>query len=439
MEDRDGAPDLVWLPPVIPANVRLIVSALPGRSLQDLAKREWPTLHVAPLNPGERARLIKEYLAQYTKTLSPDRAERIGNAPQCTNPLYLRALLDELRVYGDHLTLGQRIDDYLNAPTVADLYEKILERYEQDYDRDRPGLVRDAMCLLWASRRGLAEAELLDLLGSNGAPVPRAAWSPLYLAAEQSFVSRSGLIGFFHDYLRQAVRRRYLATEEERRSAHLRLADYFEARDLGPRRIDELPWQLAEAEAWQTLVTLLADPAFFGAAWDANQFEVKAYWARVESSSPLTIVDAYRPVLDGQTGDTNHVWRVASLLTDTGHPVEGLLLRERLVEHFRRTGDRANLAASLGNQAVILRDRGDLDGALALHKEQERLCRELGSKDGLWRSLYNQTRLLFYNRNDSRGALPKCEEAIRILTETRIAPDFLKHAQAMLAEIKKKL
>jgi tetratricopeptide (TPR) repeat protein len=519
LEDRDGAPDLVWLPPVIPANVRLIVSTLPSRSLQDLAKRGWPTLNVEPLTPVERARLIKEYLAQYTKTLSPDRAERIGNARQCTNPLYLRALLDELRVYGDHLTLGQRIDDYLSAPTVADLYAKILERYEQDYDRDRPGLVRDAMCLLWASRRGLAEVELLDLLGSNGAPLPRARWSPLYLAAEQSFVSRSGLIGFFHDYLRQAVRRRYLATEEERRSAHLRLADYFEARDLGPRRIDELPWQLAEAEAWQTLVTLLADPAFFDATWDANQFELKAYWARAESSSPLEIVDAYRPVLDGQTEGTSHVWRVASLLNDTGHPVEALLLRERLVEHFRRTGDRASLAGSLGgqalileargdldgalalmeeqerlcrelgskdglrislgnqavilqargdldgalalhkeeerlcrelgskdglrislgNQALILQARGDLDGALALHKEQERLCRELGSKDGLWRSLYNQTHLLFYKRNDPRGALPKCEEAIRILIETRIAPDFLKSAQAMLAEIKKKL
>ncbi len=31
IEDRDGAPDLVWLPPVIPSNVRLVVSTLSGR------------------------------------------------------------------------------------------------------------------------------------------------------------------------------------------------------------------------------------------------------------------------------------------------------------------------------------------------------------------------------------------------------------------------
>ena len=43
LEDRDQAPDLVWLPPVIPANIRLILSTLPGRPLDDLKKRGWPT------------------------------------------------------------------------------------------------------------------------------------------------------------------------------------------------------------------------------------------------------------------------------------------------------------------------------------------------------------------------------------------------------------
>ena len=38
-------------------------------------------------------------------------------------------------------------------------------------------------------------------------------------------------------------------------------------------------------------------------------------------------------------------------------------------------------SACLGNQALILQDRGDLDGAMALQKEQERICRELGNKD----------------------------------------------------------
>jgi len=31
---------------------------------------------------------------------------------------------------------------------------------------------------------------------------------------------------------------------------------------------------------------------------------------------------------------------------------------------------------------VILQDRGELDEAMRLHKEKERICRELGNKEG---------------------------------------------------------
>ena len=38
LEDRHGALDLTWLPPVVPAKVRLVVSTLPGRPLEAIAK-----------------------------------------------------------------------------------------------------------------------------------------------------------------------------------------------------------------------------------------------------------------------------------------------------------------------------------------------------------------------------------------------------------------
>ena len=60
----------------------------------------------------------------------------------------------------------------------------------------------------------------------------------------------------------------------------------------------------------------------------------------------------------------------------------------------RELGNKDGLQACLGNQAVILYARGDLDGAMALMKEQERLCRELGNKDGLQASLGNQALIL---------------------------------------------
>ena len=107
------------------------------------------------------------------------------------------------------------------------------------------------MTLLWAARRGLMEDEMLELLGGqpNGEPLPRAYWSPLYLAAEHALTIRGGLIGFFHDYIRRAVEHRYLPEQEQQQAAHRSLAEYFAAFEPDARTVDELPWQLAQAEA----------------------------------------------------------------------------------------------------------------------------------------------------------------------------------------------
>jgi len=404
LEDRDGAPDLVWLPPMIPPGIRLVLSTLPGRPLDDLKRRGWPTMEVEPLDVPERERLIPEYLAQYAKALSPARMSRIAAAPQAANPLYLRTLLEELRLWGDHATLDERIERYLSAPTVKELYERVLRRYEDDYEEDRPGLVRDAMTLLWAARRGLSEAELLELLGSAGQPLPQAPWVSLRLAAEASLVDRSGLLAFGHEHLRSAVRDRYLGEESAQRAAHLRLADHFHRQELGPRKVDELPWQLARAGSWRRLHDLLADMKFFVAAWDANEFEVKACWSQVEAGSALRLVDALRPLIESRAPEPGTAWRAATLLDDTGHPEEALSLRRFLVRHHRQAGDPRNLHASLGNEAVILRARGDLDAAMALHKEEEMICRELGDRDGLRVSLGNQA-LILEEHGDLDGAM----------------------------------
>jgi tetratricopeptide (TPR) repeat protein len=415
LEDRDGAPDLVWLPPEIPANIRLILSTLPGRSLEELTKRGWPALAVQPLDAGERRSLIKKYL-QSTKSLSVDLAERIASASHSANPLYLRVLLEELRVHGDNDTLKQRIAHYLEAATVSELYSKVLRRYEEDYEGNRPGLVRDSMSLLWAARRGLSEAELLDLLGSYGEPLPRAWWSPLFLVAEQSLANRSGLIGFAHNYLRQAIEERYLPQSQGGKAAHLRLADYFQSQDASVRKVEELPWQLARAEAWQRLYDLLGGRQFFISAWEHGQFEVKGYWTQIEENSPLRLVAAYRSVLDDPESDTDFTWDVSLLLGDTGHPQEALELRRHLAQHYRRADDRQGLQRSLQGQAAILYSRGDLEGAMKLHKEAERICRELGDVASLQVSLGNQA-LILKDRGDLDGAMKLHKEEERICRE----------------------
>jgi hypothetical protein len=59
---------------------------------------------------------------------------------------------------------------------------------------------------------------------------------------------------------------------------------------------------------------------------------------------------------------------------------------------WRRLNDPAGLARSLGNQALILRATGDLEGGMRLHEGEEAIWRRLNDPNGLAISLVNQAR-----------------------------------------------
>ena len=378
LEDRDNAPDLVWLPETFPATVKVVLSTLPGRSLDVARKRGWQVVAVEGLDRAERKRMIYAYLALYRKRLSNRHVDEIAAADQTANPLFLKAVLDELRIFGIHEQLDERLRYYLQADTVGGLYQRILERLEQDYTYadGRAGLVKEALAHLWAARDGLHEDELLTLLGPGGAPLPRAVWSPLYLSLQESLVNRAGALAFFHSYLTEAVQQRYLPQPEDQRAAHHRLGAFFETHPVAERQIRELSWQWQQAEAWPELAARLAGLDFFTRLWRLSEYEVKTYWTAVEAHSALSAGDAYRPVLDAPETHTPVVREISVLLADIGHVREAVALREFLVDLYRARGEKDMLVGALNNLAVLLHQRGDLTGAILLEQEAEQLCRD---------------------------------------------------------------
>lgn len=419
LEDRHGAGDLLWLPLVVPDNLRLIVSTLPGKALDAISERHWPNLRVELLSIAERQELIREFLRTYGRSLSQARVERIAQASQSANPLYLRVLLDELRIFGHHEQLDERIGYYLQAASPDQLYGKVIARWEADYGSGTT-LVGDTLSLLWAARYGLSETELLDALGKNGHPLPRATWSPLFLAMSDAFVSRGGLLTFAHEFLRNAICQAHLPAEPHQQQAHLRLADYFEHQPPGSRRIDELPWQLAEAGAWQRLYDLLAEREFLKEALAHDPFEFKTYWTQVEIGSSLRMVDAYREEVDHpeRQGDKAFLSILSHLLADTGNVQEALCLRAAAVEHYRGRGELERLQMSLSDLAVLFYQRGDLDGALSLVKQAEEISQQMANSDSLGLALSLGTKALILNkRGDPEGAMALFGEQERICRE----------------------
>jgi nephrocystin-3 len=278
LEDRDNAQELGWLPLRFIPNVRVLASALPGQALDATQKRGWPTQKVELLDAAERLQVVTEYLRQGGRTASKQLLAAIARQPQTCNPLYLRAFLDEIRQFGRHEELPQEIEKYLSAPTPKELYAKIIERWIRDYPEAR---VDEALRLIWAARRGLAESELMDLLGQGGQPLPRRFWTPFYLAAERSLVMRSGLMNFAHDYLRSAVLEKLVGDEDEQDEARLRLADYFEGQTVSARSCDELPWLLWKTESFVRLRACLLDIDQFLEICERDKEEVRLFWVRM--------------------------------------------------------------------------------------------------------------------------------------------------------------
>lgn len=418
LEDRDGALDLAWLPGVIPSKVRLLLSTVSGPTFLELSRRGWSRLDVELLETSERMQLVVAYLGRYGKRLAEEQVARIALNVKCANPFFLRSLLEELRISGEHDQVGHRIEQYLASANVPELLGQILARWERDYEGDRQGIVRTAMTCLWASRHGLTEQELLGLLGQNGQPLPHAYWSPLSLAAESVLVSRSGLIGFSHDYMRAAVLRRYVPLEEDQRAAHTQLLAYFGQQPLVTRVIEELPWQMVRAEAWEKLHGFLMQVTFSDVAWDID-LGVRSLWVTLEAHSNFRFEAACAPVLKKpeRVGDVT-LWRLAALLDEMGHPQESLHLRAHLVERYRLSGSTTKLCGALGNQALLLKHRGSLDEALSMLKEAEHLARQLGDMANLQATLGNQASIL-ETRGDLQAAVALLDEQERICRDLR--------------------
>ena len=316
LEDRKRGRLLAWLPYRLPGDLRLVVSTLPGDTLNALQPRGWPELTVESLTAEERVQLIARYLAHFSQGLSDARAKKIANVAAASNPLYLKTLLDDLRATGAHDLLDAQIADYLQADDIPALLGKILARYEHDYERDRPGLVREAMALIWAARRGLSEPELLEVLKPEGQErLPAALWSPVRCALEDGLVDRDGVLAFAHEHLRVAVKNRYAVDADTARALHIRLADYFAERPVDARQADELPWLLRQAESRERLRACLLDIDRFLLVQKRDDNELLCYWVwlREERTMGQHYVQAFE-LWASDKGETHEVAYTANQL-----------------------------------------------------------------------------------------------------------------------------
>lgn len=302
--------DLRWLPEHLPSGIQMVVSCLDGEVLQALtAKSDWLQIEVEPLKGKAQAEFFTSYLKRYVKTPPLDLLEKVLAHPLASNPLWLKTLAEELRVFGSHEELEQRLATLLGPPhgkeatepaEVNDLFDHVLQRFETDHGK---ALVKDAMTSLWASRAGLSEPELLSLLSPHATKktektakpkLPSARWTPLRYALDDFLIESGGRLAFSHDYMRIAVQNRYVRSSVTQKKAHRKIADHFSNGPVDWRVAEELPWQLNAAGDHSQLRSCLLDPDIFLNLWQSQPDELFNYWNKVWALDEL--VRAYGAV-----------------------------------------------------------------------------------------------------------------------------------------------
>ncbi|WP_109155294.1 tetratricopeptide repeat protein [Azospirillum sp. TSO5] len=159
--------EMLW-----PAGTALLASATPAVD-NDLGVGVWEIVDLRAPKELEIRAIITAFASAYRKILPPKPLEMITRAPQARVPLYLRMLLEYLRVHSRHEGLVNDVEVALTKPDAASLFEFLLKVWDRDYGDELShfGLASKMAALLAASRQGLSELELADLLAAPKDPL----------------------------------------------------------------------------------------------------------------------------------------------------------------------------------------------------------------------------------------------------------------------------
>ncbi|MEQ1785022.1 MAG: tetratricopeptide repeat protein, partial [Hyphomonadaceae bacterium] len=370
-------------------------------------------------------------LHAWGRDLSPGRIDRILATPLSSNPLFLKTVLEELRYSATELRLDERLEFYLQAPDVPGLFTRVLDRLEADCGAD---FTRDALSLIWASRSGLEEAELLR--ATQALPI---VWSALRNNLNDALREQDGRITFSHNYLRNAVEMRYLTTPGLKRKAHLAIADLFSSCQPDERQAEEQLYQLRMAEDWTQLEHVLVDMERLPFNATRGPVELTGYWRVLQSHGrdpEALLLDAYEAYAQDPPSERMLVTGILlnSLLWDFGSR------SARSEQHARRIA--AGVAAAMGEEhnasidtaahlSLLLRARDDLAGARDAEQHILGIRRRvLGEQHDETLSAMNNLALTLETMGDLAGAQELQEKVLALRLET-LGEAHVRTAQSM--------
>ena len=347
---------LNWLPGNLPSHVRLVVCCtLPPAEAdpvdprhevyQAISAKVEPEecIIVGRLNDAQGAAILDFLLHDAGRVLQPEQRKAVlSSFSHHGNALWLRVAASE----------SARMPSWVAAPQFpdrpAELFRYVLNHFAEPLEHGH-SLVERTVGYLSASRRGLSEGELLDLLSGDRevmdefrcrfpkAPateqLPVTVWAELRgdLDPYLSEVVQHGqvLLAISQSYFRESIDKGGDPVER-----HRALATHFHSQPFTEHTVEELPWQLLKAENWDGLANLLSAPGTFAAVSALSRSDAKFYWTALERNSDSKAPHVFAEVIHQPAKFPDTALLISDLLEETSYPDEARQLLEQLVRTY---------------------------------------------------------------------------------------------------------
>ncbi|WP_405290751.1 TIR domain-containing protein [Methanobrevibacter sp.] len=271
----DGLEMFEWIGK-LPGNLKLIISVVMEPEISHIT--EYPYILYkgfkldALEDKDDKIQVIDMFSSYTLKEFDNKHIDEICSLPGSANPLYLRILLGELRLFASFDELDEEIKCFGDSPLTA--FDHVLERLEND-EKFMGGIevVKALFSLLACSQSGLSENEIVDIIENmydlDDDTIRMSV--AINLRQVKPFMIKNGeYYSFFYEKFREAAEIRYVDFLDDSRYL---LADYFMSKaDLNgdfsfvsrreERSLNELTHYLNEAKKYDDLSNVLSSFAF---------------------------------------------------------------------------------------------------------------------------------------------------------------------------------
>ncbi len=219
------------------------------------------SVSMVPLSSDQIQRIVNHDLARFGKHLTIKQISTITNNQLCSNPLFLKTCLMQLRTYGDHDSFNSHFIKVLSAESIKELFILLIERLKEYYDMRgfSKQLIDKSLGLLLYSYHGVTEGELQAILQFD--PLARCA---LLSTLDPFLIEADGILRFNHDLIVQAVAS-YLENKEAnyKNIIYSIAIRYFSEQGNDWRKYTELPFLYNSTNDLKALMQILMDARCF--------------------------------------------------------------------------------------------------------------------------------------------------------------------------------